>query len=188
MRTAKDQYNLIKYCYGIASQVGGTIPLKPEDKKQVDHHVAFFDYDLEDPLCFIGWLRTIQEEHYMSDIYVLKSAHGFNAVCLDIMSLAEIRRIGEDILSPCDRKFFAINAERGYYTLRFCGVDKKLYKVLYAEGRSAKSRAHKNFLEWFFEHKLRIIDDIWFDEGIWPAIIRYASAKNGYHCEVVRSE
>jgi hypothetical protein len=51
------------------------------------------------------------------------------------------------------------------------------------EGRSVKSRAHKNFLEWFFEPDLVIPDDIWFDTSMWPAIIKYASAKNGYHCE-----
>ena len=177
-------HSTMKFCYGIASQVGGKIPITDGDLRYAKYHVLFFDYDFEDGKVFIEWLKYLQDEYRLSDIYIIKSLHGFNAVCLDIMSLAEIKRLGTDILSPCDRQFFELNSSRGYYTLRFDGLDKSLYEILPAEGRLPKSRAHKNFLEWFFEPDLKILDDIWFDEGQWPAVIKYASVKNGYHYEV----
>jgi hypothetical protein len=184
MRNHSHKKPVLKYCYGIASQVGGKIPIKPEDPHQEQSHVVFFDYDVEDRETFTTWLRYVQDIYHLSDIYLIKSTTGFNALSLDIMSIPEIKRIGTDILSPCDRKFFSLNSERGYYTLRMDGGEKHLTEILYAEGRYPKSRAHKNFLEWFFE--IKIIDDIWFDNGEWPAIIKYASAKNGYHYEVLR--
>jgi hypothetical protein len=172
----------MKFAYGIASQVGGKIPIKPSDPKQLESHAMFFDYDLDDIKPFKDWLLQIQDDLHLSDIYLIKSSSGANAICLDIMPLMEIKRIGTDISSPCDRKYFELNAQRGYYTLRFNGADKTLAEVLPAEGRLPKSRAHKYFLEWFFS--IKIIDDIWYDEGSWPAIIKFASAKHGYHREV----
>ena len=155
-------------CYGISS------------KASVDNqHVLFLDYDTKNLHNIVEHLHYLQEEYGLSDIYVIGSTNGFNAVCLDVLPLSVCYAIGTDILSPCDRDFFKYAFNRGYFTLRF-DCDKELRFILESDNRKhERSLAHKKFLEWFFS--IEIKDDSSFNGYTKIDFIQFPSSKNGYH-------
>lgn len=156
----------VKVCYGISSRI---------DRYS---HVVMMDYDdvsLEDVL-----LHTIQmqKEYDLSDFYIIKSTHGYNSICLDMLPLGLIYSIGIDIQSPADRDFFKYGFNRKYFVLRF-DCDKQLLGIVTNDSKKyTKSLAHKKFLEWFFDILIR---DNNFDDNEKIDIIQYPSNKNGFH-------
>lgn len=166
MRNKTDNTREIKVCYGISSRV---------DRY---HHVFMIDYDdisLEDVLRHV---IRIQKEYDLSDMYIIKSTHGFNAMCLDMLPLSLIYSIGIDIQSPADRNFFKYGFEREYFVLRF-DMDKILLGVVANDSRKyTKSLAHKKFLEFYFDILVR---DSNFNDLDRLDIVQYPSDKNGYH-------
>jgi hypothetical protein len=155
-----------KCCYGISSKTDAG-------------NILMFDYDQKDLYNFRQYLLYIQKSYNLSNIYIMSSKHGYNAICLDVMPLYIIYNIGIDILSPCDKNFFKYGYRRGYFTLRF-DIDKKLIEILKSENRLYEmSIGHKLFLEWFFSIKIENCNKFNYSSKI--TIIQYPSNKNGYH-------
>ena len=156
----------LKVCYGISSKVNKLM------------HVFMLDFDgveLPDVLLYI---KGIQNEYDFSDFYIIKSEHGYNAICLDMMPLSLIYSIGMAVESPADRAFFKAGFNRDYFTLRF-DCDKKLLGIVKNDSvKYEKSLAHKLFLEWYFDIN---IPDSNFDENKTWYLVQYPSDKNGYH-------
>lgn len=136
------------------------------------------DYDKVEYKTIIEHLLHIQKMYNLSDIYVIETTHGFNAICLDKLPIAVINDIGTSVLSPADRDFFKYGFKRGYFVIRF-DWDKKLLDILKSNNNIyEKSQFHKDFLEWFF--KITIRGENW-DENKKGNIVQYPSNKNGYH-------
>jgi len=163
-----DKEKLFKCCYGISSKAGVK-----------DEHVFMTDYDGFGIESVVNQLKQIQKEFNMSDIYIIESEHGFNAICLDVMNLSLIYNIGIDVFSFADRDFFRYGFNRGYFTLRF-DKDKKIVRILKNESHKyIKSLAHKLFLEWYFD--IFIDSDYSFNNYTNIKLVQYPSNKNGYH-------
>lgn len=157
----------LKVCYGVSSNCND----RP-------YHVFMIDYDGVNLKEVIKHLKMVQEEYNLSDIYIIKSANGYNAICLDKLPLSVINHIGTNLFSNADHDFFKYGYRRGYFVLRF-GSDKTLETILPNNSTlREKSKAHKNFLQWFFNIK---IDCKPLDENDLLDIVQYPSAKNGYH-------
>lgn len=158
----------LRCCYGISSKAntdGG--------------HVIYLDYDDKSYQCVKEHMKYMQNEYMLGDFFLIKSTHGFNGVCLDILPLPVVKLIGCDVMSPCDRDFYKFGYKRGYYVLRF-DCDKELIEIVPSvHYQYEKSLAHKNFLEWFFG--IKIPDDPKFNSFTKIDIIQYPSDKNGYH-------
>ena len=156
----------LKVCYGISSRIDRNM------------HVFMLDYDSKEIPDVLLHIKQIQNEYDFSDFYIIRSEHGYNAICLDMIPLSLIYSIGMAIESPADRAFFKAGFNREYFTLRF-DLDKKLLGILKNDSvKYEKSLAHKLFLEWFFDIN---IPDSNFDENKKLTIIQYPSSKNGYH-------
>jgi hypothetical protein len=158
----------VRCCYGISSKVQNS-----------NKHIFMMDYDNKNINDIIIDLKRIQENIYLSEIYIIKSMNGFNALSIDCIMPYRIFTEGNDNLSCCDRKFVIQGNKQGFYTLRF-GSDKKLYKILPSfSDIHEKSLAHKLFLEWFFDIKINNNTNI--NEMPNINIIRYSNSKYGYH-------
>lgn len=157
---------MFKCCYGISS------------KADQYEHVFMMDYDGYGLESVVNHLKLIQQEFNMSNIYIIESTNGYNAICLDTMALSLIYQIGNDIYSIADKDFVKYGFERGYYTLRF-DEDKRLIRVLERRNERRKSTAHALFLQWFFN--IDIDFDKTFNENTKIKVIQYPSNKNGYH-------
>lgn len=166
----KKKIDTLKCCYGISSKCG---------YNKATDHVFMMDYDIKNIYDVVEHLKNIQKEYNLSDIYVISSSNGYNAISLDIIGLPIIYCIGIDICSPTDKKFTTIGYHRGYYTLRF-DRDKEIVDILKnRSNKYYKSLAHKQFLEFFFN--IEINNNHTFNENEMLDIIQYHSNKNGYH-------
>jgi hypothetical protein len=180
MKEKTKSNKLMKCCYGISSDAGGHMG-----------HVFMMDFDgkcdisagLNDTLV---WLKKVQDEWNLSNIYVIRTKHGFNAMSCDIMPMKHICSIGNRVDSPCDREFIKFNKKRGYFTLRF-GNDKDLVTILpNKSNKYVKSNAHRLFLEWYFNIDINISDMFNSTEKL--KIIQYTSDKNGHHYRIFVTE
>ena len=156
----------INCCYGISSEC---------DNFQ---HVLMMDYDGISLNTVKEHLKYIQKDYDLSDIYIIKSKHGYNAISLDKMQLSIIYHLGISVFSPTDRNFFKYGFERQYYVLRFDN-DKELVEILKNNSsKYEKSLAHKLFLEFFFNMKINCNN---LGHNTKLKIIQYPSYKNGFH-------
>ena len=156
----------VKCCYGVSSKVSDF------------DHVFMIDYDDIELVDVLKHIVSIQNDFNLSDMYIIRSTHGFNVICLDMLTASLIYNIGVAIRSPADRNFFKYGFKRGYYVLRF-DKDKELIGIVanYSD-KYSKSLAHKRFLEWYFNITIHPSN---FDENDKIDIIQYPSNKNGYH-------
>ena len=111
-------------CYGLSSKIGS----------ELMDNIFMIDYDNLVLEAVTNHLRFIQKDYNLSDIYIIESSNGFNALSLDIMNLTIIYNIGIDVFSPADRDFFKYGYKRGYYVLRFDN-DKRLVKILESDNK-----------------------------------------------------
>ena len=156
----------VKVCYGISSKVYGI------------WGVFMADFDGVSLAEVKTYLKDVQYNYDISDIYVIRSTNGYNAIALDIMPVSLVYQIGMNIESPADRNFYKAGMTRDYFTLRF-DSSKKLLGILKNKSvKYEKSLAHKLFLEWFFGIK---IPDSNFNDTKTLDIIQYPSSKDGYH-------
>lgn len=160
---------MLKCCYGISSQVNQF------------EHIFMIDYDHVDLKDITMHLIDLQQDYGLSDIYIIESTHGYNAVSLDCLPISLIYNIGMRVDCPGDRQFFRYGFNRGYYTMRF-DKDKKLIGILKSKNHFyEKSIQHKKFLEWFFGITITIDDK--FIDGNTIDVIQYPSTKNGFHLQ-----
>lgn len=161
---------MFKCCYGISSKAdenGG--------------NALFLDYDKVTLETTLEHIEYLQDEYHLGNVYLIKSTNGFNAICLDVIPLSLCYAIGNDVISPCDRNFFKYGFERGYYTLRFDCSKQFLTIVRSSNSWYLKSLAHKNFLNWFFDPDLVIMDDGRFNNYSKVNLVQFPSDKDGYH-------
>ena len=161
---------IYKYCYGITSKT---------NTQQVYDHVFMMDFDGVNLKTVTEYLSSLQQQHDIGTIYIIKTKNGYNAIGLDKLPLVFIYQWGQTCYSPCDRVFLKLGLERNKFILRF-GSDKKLVSELRNDSHKyEKSLAHKKFLEWFFDID---IDNCYpVDGNTMLEIVRYHSDKHGYH-------
>ena len=160
------QITTYKYCYGVSSRA-------IENK-----HVFMIDFDNVSFKTVTEYLIHVQNKMDFSDIYIIETKNGYNAICLDKIPFLYIPYLGNSVFSPADRSFLRFGFKRGYYVLRF-GSDKKLVAVLKNKStRYEKSLAHKKFLEWFFDISIECYP---VDGNTMLDIVRYHSDKHGFH-------
>jgi hypothetical protein len=58
-----------------------------------DNHILIWDFDSIEQHFVFRSLSQIQNHHGLSDIYIIKSLHGFNAICLDKLFLNHVYNI-----------------------------------------------------------------------------------------------
>lgn len=168
---------LLKCAYGISSDAGLDGQFG---------HTFMMDFDGVSLNEILQWLKKVQDEWRLSNIYVIRTKHGFNAMSCDIMPLKHICEIGNQVESPCDRDFIKFNHKRGYMTLRF-GKDKELVTILPNDSdKYVKSNAHASFLEWFFNIEIERAGR--FNTTHKIKIIQYTSEKNGSHYQIFTTE
>lgn len=124
---------------------------------QNKQHVLFFDFDINwhHARKIIADLSYLQYRYSLSDIYVLYSRNGFNAICLDKFNINETY----NILSKSkiiDKKYNDISFKRKNWFLRL-GNDKKFFGVLYSEhdNKREKSNAHRILLNMLYHRNIR---------------------------------
>jgi len=163
------QKQTYKFCYGISS------------KTSDNQHVFMADFDGVNLNTVIHYMRRLQMDYNLSDIYIIESKNGFNCISLDKLTLNLIYSIGNN-MEKADPNFYKYGFERGYYVLRF-DKDKKLTDILKNPScKYNKSLAHTLFLRFFF-NGLKIQTDFTFDNYTNFELIKYHSKKNGYHNE-----
>ena len=92
--------------------------------------------------------RKIQKQYLLSDIYIIKSSHGYNFYSLDKLALDVIKDINSSILVIDSTYNYLQYYKRGFYTLRtmpkhdkkFVKTIKSIYPSIY---KNTKSNAHR---------------------------------------------
>jgi len=161
--------NKLKYkcCYGVSSIT------------KDNRHVFMLDYDNAFYSDVYNDLLELQSLYNLSDIYIIKSTNGYNAICLDKITLNLVYNFGIHS-SMIDQHFIKYGFKRGYYVLRFDN-DKKIKTVLPNTSiKYEKSKPHAQFLNMFFGTKIKYDNDN-FDKNSKLDLIQYPSDKNGYH-------
>lgn len=141
--------------------------------------IPFFDYDNVSLSRIIDELSFIQKNYFLSDVYIIKSNNGYNALTLDKVSwdnLLQIMRESERV----DNKFKKLAIERRFFVLRL-GNDKKIINILkeqYLYFRYQKSLSHALALNCFYNTDIDI--NLSFDDNTIMRMYLYKSAKDGY--------
>jgi hypothetical protein len=145
-------------------------------------HVFMLDFDDVNKNIMLIVLRRTQLIHNLSDIYIIKSTHGFNVISFDKLTLNAIKNLSlkcNYLNKLVDADFIKYGFQRGYYCLRF-GADKELFYIMKNDSvKFEKSLSHAQFIEWFF--KIEIKKDYTFDDNSKIDIIKFPSKKHGFH-------
>lgn len=139
-------------------------------------HIIMLDFDINDIIQVKKDILNIIELFNLSSFYVLKSTQGFNAFCLDKVSLLRLIVI----LNNCenvDNNYILMTDKRNYSTIRI-GDDKKyIMKIDSDYYVKEKSLAHKNALTQYYN--IRITDNVNFDDNRKISICQYENKKYG---------
>jgi len=156
-----------KTCFGISS--------KCED----ENHVIFIDSDNIKYSDFVKDLLYLQNQYYLSDIYVLKTENGYNAFCLEKFKFNEVIKIINDISTSC-KDHLRIGENRGYLTLRM-SRSKQIISVIpkFTEIENELSLAHYLFFTEIMEYNLLNYDENKFDKLLKFDVVAYLSKKHG---------
>lgn len=123
-------------CFGISS-----LTLDNKHIVMVDSDIKISQYNN-----FLLALGELQEDFLLSDFYIFKTKHGFNAATMDKVELELLTNMlyTQPII---DELFIYFNNQRGYYTLKF-NADKKFIRILESKNvRHTRSYAHKIFFK-----------------------------------------
>lgn len=141
------------------------------------YFIPFLDYDDISLKRVELELLEIQNKFNLSDIYVLRSTNGYNALSLDklpynvMISLINYSKL-------VDKIFRKVAIERGYFTLRI-GIDKKLIVVLKSETKLyEKSNSHLLALEKFYD--ITVLNKEKTDKNTMLRIDLFSSDKYGF--------
>jgi len=127
-------------------------------------HVIFWDFDLSLLEPIIVELGVVQSRYGLSNIYVLRTARGYHAVCFAKFRWPSMMRIVADT-RYVDRSFLGAILRDMRAGLRYEGGLKPKF-VCAMEGRPTNARlqgstAHRNFFEDVFSFKIE--DDLIWD-------------------------
>lgn len=119
-----------------------------------DKHILIWDFDSIKEHDMLKALSKIQKIHGLGTIYVFKSNHGYNAVCLDKIHIKEAHNI-KMYTRFSDYTHTRIGYQIGSWCMRL-GKDKEYLYCLHTtdtyKGR-IQSNAHKEFLKKEFRLK-----------------------------------
>ena len=124
-------------------------------------YIITLDYDNLDQDDVINDIRRLQYEFALSDFYVFNSGNGFHAVCLDKVTLLELRNIMEN--SSIDPNYMRVPFISGkrLWVLRLTNKDDK--EVFYSGtikssyGKNRQSQAHAILLNNLFDLGIKLI-------------------------------
>jgi len=127
-------------------------------------HVIFWDFDLSLLEPIIAELSVVQSRYGLSNIYLLRTARGYHAVCLAKFRWSSMMRIVADT-RYVDRSFLGAILRDMRAGLRYEGGLKPKF-VCAMEGRLTNARlqgstAHREFFEDVFSFKIE--DDLIWD-------------------------
>lgn len=141
------------------------------------YFIPFLDYDDISLKRVETDLLNIQKKFNLSDIYIIKSSNGYNALSLDklpynvMISLVDYSKI-------VDKVFRKVAIARGYFTLRI-GIDKKIICILTSDSiYYEKSNSHLLALEKFYDIEVKNIEKI--DKNTMLRIDMFLSDKYGF--------
>ena len=139
-------------------------------------HIFMLDVDQEIKSNRL-WIdcKNLQDTFNLSDIFVLKSTHGYNIFTFDKMTLEQIYKIGIGI-NYSDKEYYKIGLERGHYALKI-NKSKRLMFVISKKGKYQKSQAHLNFFSWFFDMKLQGGKENGFDNNDKIVFVKFQTRK-----------
>lgn len=124
-------------------------------------------------------LSTIINEYMLSNIYVIKSSHGYNAYSLDKLPIHVVYDINKSFPTVLDQQYNELQfSKRDFYTLRI-GADKEVFDILPSKYNIyMRSNAHRIFFNNVFSlhvgYEVSFFDDF---EGF--RIIRFLNGKHG---------
>lgn len=141
--------------------------------------VPFFDYDNIEYKYVFTELFKIQRDFKLSDIYIIKSNNGFNAICLDKLAFNELELLYSECVNMCN-DYVKLGLKRGFLTLRI-GKDKKLFTVIDSIFKNGytKSKPHAIALSLFYDTKINMSNNH-FDNHTCLRFKAYRSAKDGF--------
>lgn len=141
-------------------------------------HVIFWDFDIFPSL---NGLRRVEEtlsniikQFDISNAYIIKTRHGYNAISLDKFSFEEVFNI-KDGTPYDDRKHNNFGYTQSHWRLRI-GGDKKLVSIFNRLNfKNSRSNSHRIFINKFFN--TNIDKDFTFDNFKNTCIVGYWSWK-----------
>jgi hypothetical protein len=141
------------------------------------YFIPFFDFDNVEYEYVITDLLHIQNKYELSDIYLIKSNNGFNALSLDKICFNVLKSIFKS-MQTIDKKFVEMTLTRSYSGLRI-GNDKKLIQILKNNSTFQKSLSHAMALIKFYNIDLKT-NNVEFDNNMTLKIKLYRSEKDGF--------
>lgn len=117
-------------------------------KTEDDKHILIWDFDNVDKYDMLKALSKTQSFHGLGVIYIFKSSHGFNAVCLDKFNIKEANHIKFNTRFS-DYWHTKIGYKQGNWSWRI-GEDKKYMRLLFPTDNwdnRIQSLAHFQFME-----------------------------------------
>jgi hypothetical protein len=122
-------------------------------------------------------LINIQKKYALSNIHIIESTNGYNALSFDKLNFNELKKIMTD-LKYIDKTFVEWGFKRGFFTLRM-GKDKKYLNVLINNSNTyIKSNPHKTFLTKVMLFPIK--DNLNFDNEKEITITMFPSNKHGF--------
>lgn len=161
-----DKYS--KYAFGVCSNT--------ED----DKHIIMLDFDNIHLDNVYNTIINMQSRFNLSNFYLIKSAHGYNAFCLSKRKILDIYLM---LLKykHIDKQFIELAYKlRGFFVLRM-GKDKHLIDIIKPESYKYFSEELSNSHKIFFEEimKFKISNRYNYDNSTIIKIIAFKSKKHG---------
>jgi hypothetical protein len=145
--------------------------------KTIDgYFLPFFDYDNISFSDVFNELCLLLKKHSLSDIYIIKSLNGFNALSLDKLTLLKLKKVYDDCIYLCN-DYKELGLKRGFLTLRV-GNDKKVDTIIYHNGVYKKSNSHACVLDLFYDTEIKRDNN--FDNNTELIFKIYRSEKHGF--------
>ena len=112
-----------------------------------NRHILIIDYDtsINHYKLVNNEIKEIQRSFELSNFYIIKTKHGFHAICLDKLNFKDILKIRSNLIYQ-DKKHYDIGIKRGKYTLAL-KEDNKLFSIIHSKNMIyQKSNPHRLLL------------------------------------------
>ena len=123
-------------------------------KTEDDNHILIWDFDMIEKYFALRALSQVQHFHGLGDIYLIKSTHGYNAICLDKLWLNKVYNI-LFYTRWNDFHHVRIGFKSESWALRISDDKKIVFKLIPTEeyDRRMQSSAHYKFFKKIFDFK-----------------------------------
>lgn len=119
---------------------------------------------------------NLQFTYKLSTFYILKTTNGYNAFCLDKLTINELLVIYSHA-KYVDNDFIKFCAERDFFTLRMNGNKELILTIESKHNDNIKSNAHKIFFNDIMKYNIK--DNTSFDNETLLDIACFHSSKHG---------